>query len=162
IKTARRAAVPEETPIACGEPQYPASAASNASTFGPRMNFWVARTSSISARIGPARAAYCSLRSSKGTRMARKGWQFRLGVQSEVWQPFTLVDLRGPVSYHGCHVAASRAVLARSLCVFHLLFCRPFRVRHERFYERVQEGIGEGAKVRQGSRAALEAEKVAE
>src|SRR5687767_11490382 len=126
------------------------------------MNFWVARTSSISVRMGPARAAYCSLRSSKGTRMARKGWQFRPGVQSELWRPFTLVDLGGPVSYHGCHVAASRAILARSFCVFHILFCRAFRVRHARFYERVQDGIGEGAKVRQGSRAALEAEEVAE
>src|SRR5688572_20409025 len=160
MKTARSASVPEETPMACGEPQYPASAASNASTFGPRMNFWVARTSSISARMGPAKAAYCSLRSSKGTRMARKGWQFRPGVQTEVWLPFTLVDLRGPVSYHGCHVAASRAVLARSFSIFHLLFCRALRVRHERFYERVQEGTREGAKVRQGSRAALEAKKI--
>src|SRR4029077_8973754 len=48
------------------------------------MKRWLLRTASIAVWIGSARARYCSFKSSIGTRMARKAWQFRSQVQSEV------------------------------------------------------------------------------
>src|SRR3981189_2769169 len=67
MRQARRASLPDETPIACEQREYCAIALSHSSTFGPRMKCWDSSTSAIGLSTSALKAVYCALRSSSGT-----------------------------------------------------------------------------------------------
>ena len=60
------ASVPDATPIACGTPQYSATAASKRSTCVPSTNAWPASTSASAARTSAPISRSCATRSRNG------------------------------------------------------------------------------------------------
>ena len=76
IRQISRASLPEETVMACGQPQYGASLASHSVTAGPRMHCWLSSTASTAARISSRIVAYWAFRSSSGT---VTGWVMIVG-----------------------------------------------------------------------------------
>src|SRR3954469_3571897 len=69
IRQASSASLPDETPTACGLPQYCAIACSHCSTLGPRMKCCDSSTSRTAASTSALMARYCDLRPSNGTFM---------------------------------------------------------------------------------------------
>src|SRR5262245_53586864 len=67
IKQAKIASLPDDTPIACEQEEYAATAFSHSSTFGPRMKCCDSNTSATAAVTSALIVAYCFLRSSSGT-----------------------------------------------------------------------------------------------
>src|SRR5436309_122298 len=79
IKHASNASLPDETPMACEQPEYCATAFSHCSTFGPRMKCCDSMTSAIAASTSALMERYWALRSSNGTCMLR--FLFQLSVR---------------------------------------------------------------------------------
>src|ERR1700730_5676458 len=100
MRQANRASLPDETPIACEQFEYAATAFSHCSTFGPKMKCWDSNTSATAPSTSALMVAYCALRSSNGTFIlglllqlsvrfrtdTQFGWQLRFLVKVEASQ----------------------------------------------------------------------------